>query len=648
MRVKSLDKKWKELFYAFSGFGPNFLMVLMGAYFTDAINPVALGADNTYQAIMAGTCFIMPAVFPILNAIGKVFDGIIDIPFAYVTDTLSTKLGRRRPTILACFVPMVISFAMCWFPVAGAEGQLINTIWVFLWSIVFFATYTMCLITFYGSMSTTCSDESQRARVSGLKSFFDTISYCIVYALVPVILEAAHIHIDTFVFCCLPLMATILIPIAIIKEGAKYGYPENFGIKPQKVSIIQSLKLTFGHKMYRSWILVNSCTFFGMQMFLVSMNAMVLGGMGMDGFGMAILNTCAFAPVPVCLYLFNKLRAKKGIRFAYQTCLLAFAIGILNFFFGSTFMTGGNKVIQYIIGCVGGVIASWSIGSFFMMPYLVPAHISSVEEKLTGKNHSAMYFAADAVATSIVGAISGSLIYELIKNFFFSTATPTVEGVQSVITAESYNEAAAMFGVDVTQVINIGTLIAPFLVCLVCIIGFFLAFRMPKDYSPKIVARELKKKDPSLDISEFENMEAVKEEKGEILYIQIALSILSGFIFGFIWAGLLYRSFKELWQQKKGKLCWFLSCFIPFVGIYFTLKALKDMQAVAGDVKLTGHKAIYIVFGILFPILPLNVVSLSILQHDVNKLYKAREPKEEQTDALEKSEGSEETVSVND
>ncbi|MDE6411904.1 MAG: MFS transporter [Clostridia bacterium] len=630
MRVKSLDKKWKELLFSFSGFGPNFLMVLMGAFFTDAINPAAIG--NEFQAIMKGTCFILPAVFPILNAIGKVFDGVIDIPFAYVTDSLSTKWGRRRPTILICFLPMVISFALCWFPVAGHAGssaQLINTIWIFAWSIVFFATYTMCLITFYGSLSTTCCDEAQRTRVSGLKSFFDTISYCIVYALVPVILEGLHIHIDTFVFCALPIMLTMLIPLFLIKEGAKYGYPENDGLRPEKISIWQSLKLTFGNKPYLRWICVNSCTFFGMQMFLVSMNALVTGGMGMNGFDMAILNTCAFAPVPICLYLFQKLKARKGIRFAYQTCLLAFAIGILNFFFGSTFITGGNRTIQYIIGCAGGVLASWSIGSFFMMPYLVPAQISSVEEKLTGKNHSAMYFAADAVATSVVGAISGSLVYELIKNYFFCTGAPTVEGVGKVIQAVDYDAAAAAFGVAKTQVVNISTIIVPFLVCLVCLVGFGLAFLMPKDYTPRLVARELKKFDPSLDITEFEKMEMPKPEKGEILYIQIALSVLSGFIFGFIWAGYLFRSFKELWKHKKPGLGWALSCFIPFVGIYYLIKAMNEMKSVAGSTKLTGSKALYIVFGLLFPLLPLNVVALSVMQHDVNKVYATQHAAEE-------------------
>ncbi|MBR5797909.1 MAG: MFS transporter, partial [Clostridia bacterium] len=413
--VQSLDKKWKEFLFSFSGFGPNFLMVLMGAYYTDALNPVAFEGNSTYQAIASGVCFITPALFPILFALGKVFDGIIDIPFAHITDTLSTKWGRRRPAIAVCFIPMVVGFVLSWIPVGGAQNPMLNTLWVSFWNIIFFAAYTMCLIAYYGSLSTVCTNEPQRLRVSGYKSFFDTISYCLVYALVPLLLDSLQVHVDKFVFVCTPLMLTMLIPLFMIKEGEKYGYPEDAGLAPEKISIVESLKLTFQNKIFLNWTFVNCCTFFGLQMFLSAMNGMIIGGMGFNGAEMAIVNTCAFAPVPVMLYLFNKLKAKRGVRFTYQSCLLLFALAIMSFFFASTYVCGeDNKILQYVIGCLGGMCGSWAIGAFFMMPYLAPAQISSVEMQLTGKNHSAMYFAANAVTTSIVGAISGSLVYEYV------------------------------------------------------------------------------------------------------------------------------------------------------------------------------------------------------------------------------------------
>ena len=617
--VKSLDSRGKELLFSLSGFGPNFLMVLMGAYYTDAINPAALGSGNTFQAIMSGTCFILPAIFPILYAIGKEFDGIIDIPFAHITDTLSTKWGRRRPPIAVCLVPMIISYALCWIPIGGPEGQLLNTIWVFIWSLVFFATYTMCLISFYGSLSTTCNSESQRLRVSGYKSFFDTISYCLVYALVPLLLDAMKMHIDKFALMGLPLMLTMIIPLFLIKEGEKYGYPENEGMKEEKISIWQSLKLTFSNKLFMSWTFVNCCTYFGLQMFLVGMNAMIVGGMGMNGLQMAILNTCAFAPVPIMLFLFNKLKAKKGVRFTYQTCLLAFAVAILSFFFGSLYVIGpDHKGLQMLIGCIGGVSGSWAIGSFFMMPYLVPSQISSVEEKLTGRNHSAMYFAANAVTTSIVGAISGSLVYENIKMLFIS------KGASGVVYATNTAEAASKFGLDTSNVFNLGTLMVPFIVCIVCILGVILAFRMPKDFSPELVAKELKKMDPSLDISNIP-VDVDENGKGEFLPVMVGLSILSGFIFGFIWTAYLFKSVREQTKSFKAKLAWLLGCIIPFGGIISSLKAFDAMKAEADKkgLKITGNRAVLAISCIILPILPVNMIALCILQKNANKLLEA-------------------------
>lgn len=617
--IRSLDKKWKEFLFSFAGFGPNFLMVLMGAYYTDALNPVAFEGNATYQAIASGICFITPAIFPILFALGKVFDGIIDIPFAHITDNLSTRWGRRRPTIAACFVPMVLGFILSWIPVGGAENPLFNTVWVSFWNVIFFAAYTMCLISYYGSLSTVCTDEPQRLRVSGYKSFFDTISYCLVYALVPLLLDGMKLHIDKFVFLCTPLMLTMLIPLFMIKEGEKYGYPENVGVSSEKVSIIESLRLTFKNKIFLNWTFVNCCTFFGLQMFLSAMNGMIIGGMGFNGAEMALVNTCAFAPVPIMLYLFNKLKARRGVRFTYQTCLLMFAVAIMSFFFASTYVVGeNNKLIQYVIGCLGGVCGSWAIGAFFMMPYLAPAQISSVEIQLTGKNHSAMYFAANAVTTSIVGAISGSLVYEYVKNLFIS------KSASGIIWTQNAKDAAAAFGFgdDVSQVYNLGNLIVPFIVCATCIIGFFIAFRMPRDYTPAILAREFKKMDPSLDISALEEQE-IPEEKGEIIFVQVGLSILSGFIFGFIWLGFLLKSVKVLTGKGRMWARWALCCFVPFAAIFVVLKTRRELMDAAEDEGITLRIPAWliVVTSVIFPILPLNVVALSMLQHGANKLY---------------------------
>ncbi len=627
--VQSLNKKWKEFLFAFSGFGPNFLMILMGSYFSDALNPSSLEMGEQFQAIMPGVCYILPALFPILFAIGKIFDGIIDIPFAHITDTLSTKWGRRRPAIAVCFLPMVISYILCWIPVGGPDAKLFNTIWVTVFSMIFFASYTMCLIAFYGSLSSVCTDEPQRLRVSGYKSFFDTVTYCLVYALVPVILSGLEIQINTLVFVTLPSMVTMLIPLFLIKEGEKYGYPENEGLSEEKLTLKESLSLTFRNPIFRRWLYVNCCTFFGLQMFLSAMNGLIIGAMGLNGLQMAILNTCAFGPVPVMLYLFNKAKGRYGIRPVYHSCLLLFAVAILSFFFGSRYIWGdGNLTTKMVIGILGGLCGSWAIGAFFMMPYLAPAQISGVEEKLTGKNHSAMYFAGNAVTTSIVGAISGNLVYEYLKNIFLAKGQGLVwaeaEGAYSA-SEMAYFRFFGEYGSAeqvASAVFNFGNLMVPFIVLITCVLGFFLAFKMPRDFNASTLAKALKEVDPSLDISAYENLKE-KQERSEIIFVQIGLTILSGFLFGLIWVGILLRSVKSFSKKFPMVPAYILSCFVPFVQIVYLLRVRKELLALAEERGLTVKipMAVLILSALVSPVMFTNIIGLSVLQNGMNKIY---------------------------
>ena len=136
----------------------------------------------------------------------------------------------------------------------------------------------------------------------------------------------------------------------------------------------------------------------------------------------------------------------------------------------------------------------------------------------------------------------------------------------------------------------------------------------------------MKESDPSLDISAIE-AEEVKQEKSEIIFVQIGLSILSGFIFGFIWAGLLMRSLKEKVVGMKVLPRYLVSCLVPFASIYYTLKMREEIIAAAKErgADVSINKTLLIVFGIVLPILPLNIVSLAMLQGGMNKIYLAEE-----------------------
>ena len=632
MKKVSLNKRWKEVLFAATGFGPNLLMVLMMAYFTDAVIPTGLKADVGFWSY-GGTIIVSTIIFPILWTIGRVFDGIVDVPLAAFTDNLKNKTGKRWIAILIAVVPMVISFALCWIPIFGRSGELSlaqqigNSIWIFFWSIVFFASYTLALITFYGALSDVCEDQTQRARVSAYKSVFDTISYALVYAAIPAIFKAIGVPIWKVALFGTPLMLSILIPIFMQKKVD--GEVVASGNEEKAVPIGTSIKLTLQSKPFMKWTLVNCVAFFGLQMFLVAQNTLISGVMYLDALQAALLNTCAFAPVPLMLYLFNRLRKKVGVRIAFQSALLSFGLCIFSFCLGSKYFWGYNVVPKLIFGAIGGVIGSWGIGAFFMMPYLIPTSIASVEEEVTGKNHSAMYFAIQALATSIVGAIASSFVYNLLKNW----TTPT---------GETYFDEIA--GKDVQIMWPNGVSMVPFIVFVACILGFFFCFLMPKRYSarttyldikesaerrlPKLEQKRavymLKLKEGEMagenleedkarelalnsldgirakivkvekDIDEtkaiidykFDEAHSIGNEEDRVLeknslFANVALWVLSGGIFGIVSVLLDFKKFKIAGIKLSAgtKVLSILGLFMPFIGLFADLQIKKQFKA---------------------------------------------------------------------
>ena len=679
MKKVSLNKRWKEVLFAATGFGPNLLMVLMMAYFTDAVIPTGLNADVGFWSYGTNaTVLVSVIVFPILWTIGRVFDGVVDVPLAAFTDNLKNKTGKRWIAIVLAVVPMVVSFALCWIPVFGKGEnlpfgvQIGNSIWIFFWSIVFFASYTLALITFYGALSDVCEDQTQRARVSAYKSVFDTISYALVYAAIPAIFKAVGVPIWQVALYGTPLMITILFPIFMQRKVE--GEAVVTGSEEKAVPIGTSIKLTLESKPFMKWTLVNCVAFFGLQMFLVAQNTLISGVMNLGAGWAAVLNTCAFAPVPLMLYLFNRLRKKVGVRPVFQSALLSFGFCIFSFCLGSQWIWGDAVMPKLIIGAIGGVIGSWGIGAFFMMPYLIPTSIASVEEEVTGKNHSAMYFAIQALATSIVGAIASSLVYNYLK--LWTTPSGTY-----------YFDKIA--GKDVEMFWKNGVSMVPFVVFLACIAGFFFCFLMPKNYTarttyldikesaerrlPKLEKKrglyllrvkeaemaannledasakevslkyveELKAKVAKLDkeIAEtkavidykFDEAHSIGNEEDRVLeknsiFANVALWVLSGGIFGIVSVLLDFKKFKIAGVKLSGgvKAIAVIACFVPFLGILADYKFKKAFKELEKKHSLDLGVKRFIPSMIIFAIIPvpfmMNVYSLAIRTAMFNKI----------------------------
>ena len=203
-----------------------------------------------------------------------------------------------------------------------------------------------------------------------------------------------------------------------------------------------------------------------------------------------------------------------------------------------------------------------------------------------------------------------------------------------IVFATGFQEAANAFNekfslaLTSADVYNFGLLLVPVIVSLACIVGFIVSFRMPRDFSQSVIADELKKQHPEYDISMITDDEE-EEDGSENVFVMDALWVLSGGIFGFIWAGVQMSKFRKLSGTNKNVLFYVLSCVVPFFSIYHLIRWNKQMNTYLTSVgkEAKNRLVVYIVSAVLLPLLPHNPIAQSVMQHDLNKALAMRKEK---------------------
>jgi len=459
--MKKLTKKQLPL-YAFAGFGPNLLSLVLTTYLIDALIVEGFGVNVEYWTF-ANKTLVMTAVFSVLVLLSKLIDGLADIPLAALTDGLKTKWGKRRPAMLVGYVPMVLSLLLFCFPPTLAENSLLNTIYFGLLLAIFFTSYTLTFVTYYGTYSEVTETAGDRVSLSHWKAFFDTILYSIGYAVIPLFI-GLHVNIRFVALALMPFALTMLIVFFLLKEKSTLpadvekdraehakDHPGEARLE-ESVSFVDSVRLTVKNKGFMIWLGVMAAFFFGLQMFLAGQNVLASGAMGLNGWQMAIMNTSAFAPVPLMLIIYRRIMKKKGFRFTFQTALASFAIAMIVFSIAYVEWIP-STTFRLILGIIGGTIGSYGIGAFFSAPYIIPSQLAAEEMEATGKSHPSMYFAMQGLFNAVVAAISTSVIWLNIRGI--------------VVNGEEF----------------FGPHLMPYIVAFACLVSIGVAFLLPQSFS---------------------------------------------------------------------------------------------------------------------------------------------------------------------
>lgn len=405
--MNKLKKRSQILLYGCAGFGVNMLNLIVGSYLCSALLTGGF-KEHVESWTYLNRDLVIAAAWSVLILVAKIVDGLIDIPLSSFTDNLKTKWGRRRPAILIGLIPTVIAYLLFLVPLRG-EACLANTIWFAAILCLFYTSYTLTMLTYYGTFAEILDNESDRVFLSNVKSVCDVIYFILGYALIPVFVGmGTNIRIVALMF--LPLVLTMLIPLFMIKEDSTLEKDAAESRSEAKgVSLGRSLAVSFKNRSFIYWLCVLFVMNIGLQLFLSGINEFFSS----TGINMTIVMACSFAPVPLTILLYNRVVKRHGMKIGFQYVMLIFSIAMVMMFL--CLKLPHNMTELSIMGAIGGIIASFAIGAFFSITYTVPAQLAAEENARSGICASSMYFAIQGLFEGVSAGIASGLILVWLK-----------------------------------------------------------------------------------------------------------------------------------------------------------------------------------------------------------------------------------------
>jgi oligogalacturonide transporter len=204
---------WEKISYGMGDIFGGGAMILIGFY---------------YLIFLTDVVGLSPALAGTVILVSKVYDAITDPFEGILADRTRTKLGRRRPYLLAGIPLIFLSFFTLFYPYS-MPSETRRFVAVVL-SYLFFSTIVSIVMLNYNALHSEITlDYHERSSLSSIRIFFSTVS-SIVAALVP--LEIVKLFPDVYTgyivmglafgaFFALPFIATV----TVVKERPAFQKP---------------------------------------------------------------------------------------------------------------------------------------------------------------------------------------------------------------------------------------------------------------------------------------------------------------------------------------------------------------------------------------------------------------------------------------
>ncbi|MFZ5881746.1 MAG: MFS transporter [Chloroflexota bacterium] len=366
-----------------------------------------------YLVFLTDVVRISPGLAGTVVLISKIYDSITDPFEGVLSDRTRTKLGRRRPYLLAGIPLVFLSFFALFYPVAF-DGEMARFAYV-LASYLFYSTIISIVLLNYSALQAELTlDYNERTSLATFRIFFSTVS-SILCALLPLEIVKAFPDVRTgwiataVVFgllFALPFIGTVV----ITRERKEFQKPPApFHWKQAFIEPFQVRTFVYVLIMYVTAFTAFDAT----QSIVVYYIKNFLGRGGEVSF---VLGTLLIAQV-LSLPLYQWVSRKTSKPRAY---IVGAALFVVVMFFSFLFTPASPAFALYVFAALVGI----GSGGVVIMVYAIFPDIPDVDELRSNQRREGIYAALTTFTRKLSSALAVFAVAQVLQ---FAGYIPPVE-----------------------------------------------------------------------------------------------------------------------------------------------------------------------------------------------------------------------------
>jgi len=380
-------------------------------------------------------CGIQPGLAGTAILVGKLsWDMINDILFGWLEDRTKSKLGRRRPYLIFCAVPLMLTF---WLMLSLPTGMSnVKAFFAIIGTALLFDTFSTLVTTAYSAMTAELTvDYNERTSVATYRMMFNIAGYLlgaaasfllgdIIISTFGVTKQQAYSIMGLF-FGFLACLSSLIVGLFVTNKPAVES-------EPSTIPAFKAILSVFKNKPFNRYMFINlfmSCAF---TVVMTVVSYYIFISLNLTGsFDFLITVGVMMVVLSVCIIPCSKVVMKIGKAKTYALGLGIASVALL----AGTFITkadSGNTSLTLMAIIAVAAVAGVGFSSQWVCPHSMIPDVVEYDELMTGERREGLYYGVNCMVGKVSGALGSAIVGWILEFGGYDSTLPMVSQIMTM------------------------------------------------------------------------------------------------------------------------------------------------------------------------------------------------------------------------